>query len=187
MLSEYSLFYMYFLLILRFLYSKKALSSKLIKNLSKKEMKIFCRISIFFTIWVMTINIFLIVICSPIILNPGPVITGLFQNVRGFVPFQKLNERVLPTDTAKLQDLQSSVYSRNPALVILNETWLSPDHSDNDILSDNFSKLYRLDRSEKNRPYDPSNSTKFRKRGGGVLIGVRTNLDIKSKVVGKHD
>ena len=123
------------------MYSKKAVLSKLIKDLSKKKMKIFCRISIFFTIWVMTINIFLIVICSPIILNPGPVITGLFQNVRGFVPFQKLNEKVLPSDTAKLQDLQSSVYSRNPALVILNETWLSPDHSDNEILSDNFYKL----------------------------------------------
>ena len=93
----------------------------------------------------------------------------------------------MPLDTAKLQDLQSSVYSKNPALVILNEIWLSPDHSDNEILSDNFYKLYRLDRSEETHPHDPSNPTKFRKRGGGVLIGVRTNLDIKSKVVGKHD
>ena len=56
------------------------------------------------------------VICYPGIVNPGPVIPGLYQNARGFVPFSGLSETVLPLSTTKLHDFQSSVYSRDPGL-----------------------------------------------------------------------
>ena len=41
-------------------------------------------------------NLVLIILCYPGIVNPGPVLSGLFMNVRGFVPFSGLNEAVLP-------------------------------------------------------------------------------------------
>ena len=102
------------------------------------------------------------------------------------IPFLKLNENILPLDNAKLNDFRASVYSVNPTLIILNETRLTSYHSDNEILSNKFYKLHRLDRSESTHPFDPLNPTKFRKKGGGILIGVRTNVDIQSKVVGKR-
>ena len=112
--------------------------------------------------------------------NPGPVISGLYQNARGFVPFRGLNETVLPLSTTKLHDFQSYVYSRDPGLLILNETWLSSDHYDNEILSEDCFKLFRLDRSDKTHPYDPLNPRKYRKSGGGVMIAVNRKLDIQS-------
>ena len=54
---------------------------------------------------------------------------------------------------------------------------------DNDILDANFYKIYRLDRSQKTHPIDPSNSKKFRKNGGGVLIGINNELILTSNVV----
>ena len=69
-------------------------------------------------------------------------------------------------------------------MVILNETWLSNEHFDNEIFPNNSYKVFRLDRSLKSHPYDPLNPQKFRKRGGGVLIAIKSDLNIESKMVG---
>jgi hypothetical protein len=175
-----------FLSVLQFLYRKRFFVTKSMRKLLKRKMRFFDAICAFFTLWLVTLNMILIIICYPGILNPGPVITGLYQNVRGFVPFRGLSETVLPLSSSKLQDFQSYVYSEDPALVVLNETWLSSDHSDNEILPENFYKVFRLDRSDKTHPYDPLNPRKFRKKGGGVLIAVKSNLNIESKKVGKR-
>ena len=101
----------YFLLILRFLYNKKYWFSKLMRSLRKRKWKFLAVKLCFFTIWViMPINSFLIVICNPI----GQSFLTQDQCsdhwnfskcvwLCGFVPFQKLDEKVLPLNTAKLQ------------------------------------------------------------------------------------
>ena len=173
-----------FLSILHFLYRKRFLVLKFLRRLRKKGfLDTICAI---LTFWIVSLNLILIIICYPGILNPGPVITGLYQNVRGFVPFRGLHETVMPLSATKLQDFQSYVYDKEPGLVVLNETWLSSDHSDNEILSEQFYKVFRLDRSDKTHPFDPINPRKYRKRGGGVMIAVKTNLDIECKQVGKR-
>ena len=174
-----------FLIIIRFLLGNRIYVSKLMRNLSMKRLTFSATISAIITLWLVLLNLLLIVICNPGIVNPGPVISGLYQNARGFVPFRGLNQTVLPLSTTKLHDFQSSVYSRDPGLLILNETWLSSDHYDNEILSEDCFKLFRLDRSDKTHPYDPLNPRKYRKRGGGVMIAVNRKLDIQSKKVGK--
>ena len=79
----------------------------------------------------MLLNLLIIVICNPHIVNPGPVISDCI---------------------------------RMPVVLILNETWLSSDHSDNEILSEDCFKLFRLDGSDKTHPYDPLNPRKYRQR-----------------------
>ncbi|MCP4458443.1 MAG: hypothetical protein GY816_10545, partial [Cytophagales bacterium] len=68
---------------------------------------------------------------------------------------------------------------------MLNETWLSADHFDNEILPDSAYTIFRKDRSAKSHPFDPNNPQKFRKRGGGVMIAVKSNLNVESKMVGR--
>ena len=63
-----------------------------------------------------------------------------------------------------LLNLQALVYSRQLAVVIVTETWLTPDILDKEILPSGFN-LYRRD-------------IPGTKRGGGVLVAIKT--DIKS-------
>ena len=160
--------------------------TKFFPSFKNKGVTLFATLSSLFTVWLFSMNLVLLIICYPCIVNPGPVVSGLFMNVRGFVPFSGLNETVLPLNQSKILEFQSSVFSKDPGIIILNETWLSNDHSDNEILPDRSYKIYRRDRSEKSHPYDPNNPQKFRKKGGGVLIAIKANLDIESKVVGKR-
>ena len=129
-------------------------------------------------------NLRLIVICYPAILNPGPIISGLYQNIGGFIFFQELNKSILPLSITKLHKFQSYLFDKKPGLVILNETWLSKEHLDKEIFPKNSYKVFRLDRSSKTHPYDPLNPYKFRKRGGGVLIAIKSDINIESKMVG---
>ena len=138
-----------------FLLGNRIYVSKLMLNLSMKILTFSATINAIITLWLVLLNLWLVVICTPCIVNPGPVISGLYQNARGFVPFRGLNETVLRLSTTKLYDIQSSVYSKDPGLLILNETLLPLDHNDNEILSDDCFKLIRLDRSDETHPYDP--------------------------------
>ena len=120
---------LYFLLILRFLFKNRSFIARRLRKLAKSKINyVGSIISFFFSFWLMSLNLLLIIICYPGILNPGPVISGLYQNVRGFVPFRGLNESVLPLSATKLQDFQSYVFNKDPGFVVLNETWLSSDH-----------------------------------------------------------
>ena len=65
---------------------------------------------------------------------------------------------------------------------VFNETWLKKSILDNEVLPDNY-KIFRLDRSLKTHQCDPTQPKKFKKNGGGVLIGHRSDFNITSNVI----
>ena len=67
--------------------------------------------------------------------------------------------------------------------MVLNETWFNKEVKDNEVFPNVSYKVFRLDRSEKSHPFDASNPTKYRKNGGGVLIAVRSDLDVESRTI----
>ena len=139
----------------------------------------------FMSCWLAVLNMVLIVISNPSILNPGPSkdFSVLYQNVRGFVPFNSLGASSLPLDMDKLLDFQSYIFEKKPDLVILNETWLTKDHLDNEVFPNNTYTVFRVDRSQKTHPLDANNPNKFRRKGGGVLIAVKADLAIETKEI----
>ena len=147
----------------------------------------FAKLQIFLSFWVTFLNLMLIVITLPAIKNPGPDrfqnLSCLYQNVRGFVPFSGLSKKIPPLDRNKLNDFQTYVYESKPGLILLTETWLTKEHLDNEIFPNDSYHCFRLDRSTKTHPPDPINKKKFREKGGGVLIAVRSDLNVESKQV----
>ena len=142
------------------------------------------RFSNFLTIWTCLLNLMLIVLCNPSIVNPGPPneknITVMYQNVRGFVPFSCLGDSVMSLSTDKIIEFQSYVYNENPDVVILNETWLSKEHLDNELFPNDTYKVFRLDRSNKTHPPDALNPKKYKVKGGGVLVAVKANIEVET-------
>ena len=137
------------------------------------------------SMWSTIVNLILIVVSNTSLLNPGPTkkFSILYQNVRGFIPFRHLGESHPPLDVTKVMEFQSYVVDKKPDLVVLNETWLSKSHLDNEILPSEAYKIFRLDRSEKSHPVDPVNPNKFKRNGGGVLIAVRVDAEVESRIV----
>ena len=103
--------------------------------------------------------------------------------VQGLIPFSNLADKCPNLDVTKIYELKSHIATNKPNVIILNITWLKETIIDNEILDANFYKMYRLDRSQKTHPIDPSNSKKFRKNGGGVLIVINNELILTSNVV----
>jgi endonuclease/exonuclease/phosphatase family metal-dependent hydrolase len=117
-------------------------------------------------------------------LNPGPnSMSFLYQNVRGLIPFSHLRFEHPTLDCNKVLELQAFAAIEKPDIIALNETWLKPSILDNEIFPGNQYKLFRADRSKKTHPPDPLVSSKFRENGGGVLLGIRADLDVTSKIV----
>ena len=147
----------------------------------------FARMQIFLSFWITILNLLLIMICIPAIKNPGPTesqyLSCLYQNVRGFVPFSELSKNIPSLDRNKLNDFQSYVYENNPGLILLTETWLTKEHLDNEIFPNDTYRCFRLDRTARTHPPDPLDKTKFRKKGGGVLIAVRSDLKVEAKEI----
>ena len=147
----------------------------------------FAKLQIFLSFWITIINLLLIIISLPAIKNPGPNryenLSCLYQNVRGFVPFSGLSKKIPPLDRNKLNDFQTYVYENKPGLVLLTETWLTKEHLDNEIFPKDTYRCFRLDRSAKSHPPDPMNKKKFREKGGGVLIAVRSDINVEPKQV----
>ena len=144
-------------------------------------------LSNFLSIWTTIISLLLIVICNPALVYPGPVlgkgITFMYQNVRGLVPFSGLGENVMPLDTVKLMEIQSKVYNDKPDVVILNETWLSKEHLNQELFPNETYNVYRLDRSKRTHPPDPNKPKRFRVKGGGVLIAIKANIDVEHEKI----
>ena len=141
-----------------------------------------------FTLWTFILNLILIVICSPVIVNPGPTtkqskLSVSYLNVEGFVPLNDLGDPNPSLDTEKVLAFQSYLVNKSPDIVILNETWLSKNINDSEIFPNHIYKIFRLDRSRKTHPIDPSNPDKFKKNGGGVLIAVKSELKCESKLI----
>ena len=106
-----------------------------------------------------------------------------FQNVQGLVPFGELSNEHPMLDTTKCLEIVTYLRESNTDIAILNETWLKNTISDSELLSTDHYKIFRADRSPKTHPPDLSNPNRFRKYGGGVLIAVRTDLQLTSKQI----
>ena len=62
---------------------------------------------------------------------------------------------------------------------MLNETWVKKSIKKSELFPVDTFKTFRLDRTAYTHPPD----TQIRKNGGGVFIGIRRDLDIKSSKV----
>ena len=138
-------------------------------------------------LWILLINFLLIAICNPSLKNPGPQFHGKYSvfycNVQGLIPFGELGDENPTLNITKMHELNHSISVNKPDIVIYNETWLKSSIHDSEVLPTDIYKVFRLDRSTFTHPPDPNNSSKFKKNGGGVLIGIKHNIDIESKLI----
>ena len=140
------------------------------------------RITTFFLFWIYSLNILLIILVNPSLLNPGPQhLSVAYQNVQGLIPFGQLSSNHPILDRCKISELQSFATKSRPDIFILNETWLKKSISSNEILPDSQYEIFRNDRTRRTHPQDPNNPKKFRENGGGVLLAVRSDLDATVK------
>ena len=133
------------------------------------------------------INLMLIVITNPNIVNPGPEtntrpLTIFYNNVQGLITISSLKSQTPRLNTTKMYELQAHIYKNRPDIVVLNETWLKKNILDSEIIPESY-KIFRVDRTPKTHPIDSSNPKRFRENGGGVLIAHRTDLNIESTQV----
>ncbi len=140
--------------------------------------------------WLFGANLLLIIIVNPGMINPGPVSPGsgsnlkvYFHNVQGLIPFGELKNDQPALDNTKCLELSTYLKESKIDIAVLNETWLKKSVSDSEFLLADQYKIFRSDRSNKTHPPDPDNPTRFRRNGGGVLIAVRTDLQLTSKEV----
>ena len=137
------------------------------------------------SIWVYMINLALVTVVNPGMLNPGPGmnLAVYFQNVQGLIPFSQLKNANPMLDITKCLELKTHLFETKIDIAVLNETWLKRSILDNEILAADKYKIYRRDRSAWTHPPDPLNPLRFRRNGGGVMIAVRTDLEITSKEI----
>ena len=138
-----------------------------------------------YLVWLALANLILLTNCNSSFKNPGPTknLSVLYQNVQGLIPVSELAEEHPLLNENKLLELQAYVYHHSPDIVVLNETWLKSTINDNEIFPPESYKIFRRDRSPDSHPPDPNNPNKFKRNGGGVLIAVKSSLDLTSKRV----
>ena len=162
----------------------KAYSRSICNTFRRKNMLHFGLLHL--TLWTATLNLILIVICNPSIINPGPAqknISVLFQNVRGLISPTELGKPNPLLINNKLCEFKSYMFDKKPDIVILNETWTCKNINDNEIFPNQAYKIFRQDRSQNTHPFDPSDPKKFWKNGGGVIIAVKSDLDCESTLI----
>ena len=157
------------------------LSVTLIKY--KLAVKLIGNLTVLCCIWVAAMNKRMIIVCNPGIVNPGPDVSVLYHNCQGFIPFSELGKVNPRLDTTKVLEFKACVAETKPDIVVLNETWLSKNIHNNELFSSQDYKVFRRDRSRKTHPPDPLDPGKFKRNGGGVLIAVRTSLDVETNLV----
>ena len=132
------------------------------------------------------LNLILIVIVTPSIVNPGPKskpLSVFYNNVQGLINPNDLKSNTPRLNMKKIHELHGFIFQQKPDVVILNETWLKSNILSSEVLPATY-KVFRLDRTEKTHPWDPKQPKKYRKGGGGVLIAHRTDIDVKCTKVG---
>ena len=156
-----------------------------ILTLCFKTLKLFTKAIINMVLWLTLINLFLVIIANPSLLNPGPLnsLSIMYHNVQGFIPVKAINDTNPQLNFTKLFEFQSHIMYDKPDIIVINETWLKPSVNDTELLDPANYKLYRLDRSPHTHPPDPLNPLKFRRNGGGVMIAIREDLDITCKQI----
>ena len=138
--------------------------------------------------YLMSLNLILIVVTTPCIVNPGPSpgsrpLNIFYNNVQGFINPGELKSESPTLNMTKLHEFHGYIFSQKPDIIILNETWLKKSILNSEIVPKDTYKLFRTDRCGKTHPWDPSNPKKFRRDGGGILIGHRLDIDIESTEV----
>ena len=160
-------------------------ASKITAMFKEGKIKFNCRLHRFaavFLFWVYSLNVLLIILVNPSLLNPGPQhLSVAYQNVQGLIPFGQLSSKHPLLDRCKISELQSFAIQSRPDILVLNETWLKKSISSNEILPDSQYEIFRNDRTRRTHPQDPNNPKKFRENGGGVLLAVRSDLNATVK------
>ena len=110
-------------------------------------------------IWTFTMNLILVTVANPSILNPGPGsnLSIYYQNVQGLIPFGQLKDSNPILDVTKVLEISTHVNRNKVDIVILNETWLKRSVLDNEILSSAQFKIFRKDKTAWSHPPDPLN------------------------------
>ena len=111
------------------------------------------RFTAIFLFWIYSLNILLIILVNPSLLNPGPQhVSVAYQNVQGLIPFGQLSSNHPILDRCKISELQSFATKSGPDIFILNETWLKKSVSSNEILPDSQYEIFRNDRTRRTHP-----------------------------------
>ena len=152
------------------------------RDISLHSLALICEIRIRFYLTIL--NLFLIVLVTPSIVNPGPVsINKLnigYVNAQGFILMSSMRGDMPIFQTSKLLDMQSYLYTHSPDILIVNETWLNSHINSDELIDENFYKIFRHDRSELDKQ-------KYGKvGGGGVFIVVKRSLNIESRHIKIH-
>ena len=154
--------------------------NELYSRLFHKKSKFGCIVNLY-SIWLFALNLLLILLTIPNIVNPGPTaidnLSVIYQNVQGFVNIRAKS----PSPcffTSKVLNFQGYIFHEKPDVVILNETWLNESVLASEIFPNNSYKVFRRDRSLKSHPLSKKDPSKFRISGGGVAIAFRSDLDV---------
>ena len=119
-----------------------------------------------FVMFLTILNLLLLIICNPSILNPGPrPISFIYNNVQGFVNTRDLASDSPPLNMTKLHEIHGYIFSKKPDVIILNETWLKKKILSNEVFPSNY-KVFRVDRTLESHPWDPTQPHKFKKWWG---------------------
>ena len=85
------------------------------------------------------LNLILIVIVTPSIVNPGPInnvsndLKVGYVNAQGLIFMSSMKSDMPIFQTNKIMEIQSYLYSNNLDILILNETWLNKYINNNEI------------------------------------------------------
>ena len=139
-----------------------------------------------YVLFITLLNLILIVVVTPSIVNPGPIAPTLkspselkvaYCNMQGIIMMSSMRGTQPIFQTNKLLDFQNYLHMNEPDIVLINETWLNEHVHSNEIVNENFYKIFRLDRSKQDKE-------KYHKvGGGGVLILVKQGVNIETKLV----
>ena len=147
--------------------------TKIFKSYRSGKIRFHCRVHhlvAYFLFWIYSMNIFLIIVVNPSLLNPGPQCLNVaYQNVQGLIPFSMLSSAHPMLDRSKISELQAYAIKSKPDIIALNETWLKKSISNNEILPDSQYEVFRNDRTKRTHPQDPNNPNKFRENGRMVV------------------
>ena len=142
-----------------------------------------------YTFYTTLINLLLIVIVTPSIVNPGPISSNIsdshsnnrlsvaYCNAQGLILMSTMKSQAPIFQTNKLLEIQSYIHINSPDIMIINETWLNDNINSNEIVSEQFYKMFRLDRTTD----DKKKYSKF--GGGGLLVLVKQSLKVETKFV----
>ena len=146
--------------------------------ISNKVKLIFARVPVKLVLSLLVVNLYLLILLSgDVHPNPGPPYINSVE-----LPCYFLNARSIKkiaTHQYKIREFKELMYTINPALIGISETWLNGNISNQQVISETDFKFHRKDREEQ--------------KGGGVLCLVKTSIksdrlvDLESKELNHNE